>query len=409
MTEVAALVDHLFRRSAGQMVATLTRAFGAAHLDVAEEVVQDALLTALAQWPYTGIPANPTAWLFRVARNRALDQLRRDARIRDKERDVIAAFRDREQRAEGAFAHELADDDLQLMLMCCDPRIAAESRLAFTLKTVCGFSVEEIARALLAQPAAIAQRLVRVKKSIRESGMTLELPSRDELPRRLGSVLDVVYLMFNEGSSAHSGEDLIRRDLVTEALRVGNELAAHPLTAQPRTFALLALLHLQAARIPARVDGGGDLLLLDAQDRSLWDRELIARGIGYLVRAASGDDVTRFHIEAAIAAAHAAAPSFEQTDWRQILGLYDDLLWLAPSPVVVLNRAIAVAMLEGPEAGLREIEHLAMPDYLPYHAAIGELASRAGDRARAETHFRRAAALAATPAQRRHFERRSAR
>jgi RNA polymerase sigma-70 factor (ECF subfamily) len=385
MTDVPELVDHLFRRSAGRMTATLARVLGPAHLDLAEEVVQEALMTALAQWPYAGVPANPAGWLFQVARNRALDHLRRDARFHDKECEIVNAFARR-----SASPALFEDDDLQMMLLACDERIAPESRLALTLKTVCGFSVSEIARALLAQPATIAQRLVRVKRFIREKEIEFEMPSR--VHGRLDSLLDVIYLMFNEGYASNSGDDLIRGDLVDEAVRLAEELAGHPATSLPKAHALAALMHLQRARIPARVDVAGDLMLLDDQDRSLWDREAIARGMQHLDLAASGDELTRFHVEAAIAAEHV----LEETNWQRIVELYDDLISIAPSPVVALNRAIAVAMIEGPSAGLA----LALPleselrDYVPLHAAIGELSLRAGDHEQAREYFRRAADLA---------------
>lgn len=401
MSEVPTLVDHLFRRSAGQMVATLARVFGAAQIELAEEVVQEALLSALAQWPFAGIPEKPAAWLFQVARNRALDRLRRDARFRDKEEEVAEAFARRRDPGGAMFE----DDDLQMMLLACDERIAPDARLVLTLKTICGFSVAEIARALLAQPATIAQRLVRVRRFIRENGIEFEPPSRFELPRRLDSVLDAIYLMFNEGYSAHAGDDLIRADLVAEAIRLAEELCVHRDTALPKTHALAALLHFQAARIPARIDGAGDLLLLDAQDRALWDRTAIERGVEHFNRAIRGETVSRFHIEAAIAATHAVAPSFEETDWPRIVALYDDLMSVAPSPVVALNRAVALAMIDGPAAALPTALPLPLDGYLPYHAAVGELAARAGDAPLAREHFTRAAALAGTGAERRFFER----
>jgi RNA polymerase sigma-70 factor (ECF subfamily) len=395
MSDVPALVDHLFRRSAGRMTATLTRVLGANHLDLAEDVVQEALATALAQWPYSGVPENPDAWLFRVARNRAIDRLRRDANFRDKERDIVEAFQPREDR----------DDDLQMMLMCCDSRFPPATRLALTLKCVSGFGVNEIARALLTRPDAIAQRLVRAKRFIRDNRIELSMPSRSELPRRLDSLLDVVYLIFNEGYAATAGDDLIRLDLVDEAIRLGEELASHPSTSLPKTHALAALMHLQRARLAARVDGAGDLLLIDEQDRSLWDRAAMASGMRRLDLAASGDELTRFHVEAAIAAEHV----LDETNWPRIVELYDDLMIVAPSPVVALNRAIAIAMVDGPRAGLGAIDHIAgqLGDYVPLHAAIGELSRRSGDHARAREHFRIAAELSSTLPLKRWFEKRA--
>ena len=405
MIDVPSLVDHLFRRSAGRMTATLARILGADHLDLAEDVVQEALATALAQWPYAGVPDDPEAWLYRVARNRAIDVLRRDTNFRDKERAIVAAFSARDE-SHARFSHELRDDDLQMMLMCCDARLPAETRLALTLKCVCGFGVDEIARALLAKPEAIAQRIVRAKRFIRENAIELTPPSRDELMQRLDSLLDVVYLMFNEGYAATAGDDLVRRDLVDEAVRLGNELSSHPATSLPKTQALVALMHLQRARLAARVDAAGDLLLLDEQDRSLWDRDAIERGMKHFELAASGDELSRFHVEAEIAMEHL----FDETNWPRVVELYDDLMSIAPSAVVALNRAIAIAMVNGPQAGLDEVSALEseLRDYVPLHATIGELARRAGDQARAREHFARAADLSSTLPMKRWFTKRSA-
>ena len=400
MSTVHALVDHLFRHSAGQMVATLTRVFGAEHLSLAEEVVQEALVTALQRWGVHGVPRNPRAWLFRVARNRALDQLRRDTTLRAKEPELAAAFGEPAGDEQPLFAHELRDDQLRMMLMCAHPSIPEESRIALMLKTVGGFSVEEIARAFLTRKETIAQRLVRAKRLIRDEGIPMEVPSRDELPSRLQSVLAVLYLLFNEGYSAHGGEDLVRSDLCAEALRLVSQLVDHPLADQPETRALRSLMLLQAARLSARVDGAGDLTTLAEQDRSRWDPALMGEGLRELGRSATGEQVTAWHVEAAIAACHAVAPSFEETDWRAIAAHYDHLHELKPTPVVALNRAVAVAMADGPHAGIAAIEEIAshptLRDYLPLPATLGELWLRAGDRTRAAEHFTRALELPGT-------------
>ena len=405
---VHGLVDHLFRHQAGQMVATLTRVFGSEHLALAEEVVQEALVTALQQWTFGGVPENPGAWLFQVARNKALDQIRRAASLRDKEPQIVAALRERvapqrervADNVEPAFAHELRDDQLRMMLMCAHPSIPQEARLALTLKTVGGFSVDEIARAFLAKKETIAQRLVRAKKLIRDERIPIELPSRAELPHRLSSVLEVLYLMFNEGYSAHAGEDLVRTDLVAEAIRLCRQVVDHPVAVSPSAYALLALMLLQAARLPARVDAAGELATLAEQDRSRWDRRLLADGMRRLDQSASGETVTPYHVEAAIAAAHVTAPSFEETDWVGIVSLYDQLLTMKPTPVVALNRAIAVAMADGPDAGIAAVEqiasHAALRDYLPLSSTLGELWLRRGDRDRAAEHFARALELPST-------------
>jgi RNA polymerase sigma-70 factor (ECF subfamily) len=393
MQEVDQVVDHLFRHRAGQMVSTLTRIFGPEHLPLAEEVVQESLITALTQWSFHGVPDNPAGWLFRVARNKALDQIRRQATFREKVAEELRRLPTEEMPQHSEFE----DDLLTMMLMCCHPSIPEESRIALTLKTVGGFSVEEIARAFLSQKATIAQRLVRAKKLIREQSIPMEMPSRDALPVRLESLLKVIYLMFNEGHSAHEGDALIRADLCDEAIRLATLLAEHSATRDPAVHALLALMLLQAARLPARIDGAGEITLLAEQDRSRWDHAMIARGMRHLDASASGDEITTYHVEAAIAACHAAAPSFAETDWPRMVSLYDELLAMQPSPVAALNRAVAVAMAEGPQAGIEAIESMAsrdsLRDYPLLYATLGELWLQRGDSERAAEQFTRALEL----------------
>ncbi|HEX2059416.1 MAG TPA: sigma-70 family RNA polymerase sigma factor [Thermoanaerobaculia bacterium] len=397
---VHVIVDHLFRHSAGQMVATLTRVFGPAHLSLAEEVVQEALIAAMQQWSIRGIPENPRGWLFQVARNRALDQIRRETTLRGKEAEIVTAFRDRGGDDEPAFAHEVRDDQLRMMLMCCHPSIPKEARVALTLKTVGGFSVDEIARALLTKKETIAQRIVRAKRLIRDEHIPMDLPSRDELPRRLETLLEVLYLMFNEGYGAHAGEELVRHDLAAEAIRLGRALVEHPATCLPESEALLALMLLQGARLPARIDAAGELATLAQQDRALWDQRMIAEGLRAFGRSATGEKLTAYHVEAAIASYHAAAPAFDETDWPAIVAHYDRLLELKPTPVVALNRAVAIAIATEPAAGIAAIEeiagHPALRDYLPLHATLGELWLRCRNPERAAAHFSRALELPAT-------------
>lgn len=390
--ELDGLVDHLFRRSAGQMVATLARVFGPEHLSLAEEVVQEALLTALQQWRY-GVPEDPAAWLFRVARNRALDHLRRQKRFVAGEQEIAGPDPD-----DPSFAHELRDDALRMMLMCCHPALPEESRIALTLKTVGGFSVDEIARAFLSHTATIAQRIVRAKRLIRERAIALELPARDALPERLESLFKVLYLIFNEGYNAHEGEALVRTDLCAEAIRLATEVAMHPVAGSPSAHALLALMLLQSARLPARINASGELATLMEQDRELWDQQRILDGMRQLDASASGTKLTRYHIEAAIAAEHCIAPSFEETHWDRIVTFYDDLLRIEPSPVVALNRAVAVAMAYGEDAGIEAIAPLvpSLGSYLPLETTLGELHRRRGDFVNAAKHFTRALELPCT-------------
>src|SRR5207249_3405512 len=321
------------------------RRLGSARLDLAEEAVQDALVRALHTWPYGGVPREPRAWLVQVAKHRALDLLRREASPRCKPA-IIAG-------EPGTVVNLDAADD----------------------KTVGGFSVEEIAAAFLAEPAAIAQRLVRAKRQIREQDIPIEIPQSDEVAGRLESVLDVLYLFFNEGYSVHGGENLVRAELCGEAIRLAGILAGNRRTDLPLVHALLALMLLQASRLPARVDEAGDLLLLSEQDRARWDQGLIAEGLRHLERASSGESMTAYHVEAAIAACHAVAPDEASTNWTYVLRLYGELLSLKPSPVVELNRAIALAMVDGPTAGIRAIESIQEHPVLARHyllpAALG--------------------------------------
>ncbi len=358
---VQELVEHLFRHQAGQMLATLTHILGVEHLDLAEEVVQEALLQALRTWRFEGIPDNPRGWLIRAARNKAVDVLRRQSTLRRKEPELEARLRERQARTETADPSDdgaLEDDQLAMIFLCCDPALPAESRVALTLKAVSGFSVAEIARAFLSEEPTIAQRLVRAKRRIQEAGITFALPSPTAIPGRLDSVLQVLYLLFNEGYGAHTGEDLVRADLCGEAIRLARLLASRSDTGLPKVHALLALFYFQAARFETRVDGDGNLLLLAEQDRARWDQALLTHGVLQLDAAARGEELSAYHLQAAIAAVHATSPSYAETDWPQLVQLYDDLLALAPSPVVALNRAIAQSMVEGPEAALASLDRL---------------------------------------------------
>jgi RNA polymerase sigma-70 factor (ECF subfamily) len=393
--QAAHLVENLFRREAGRIVATLTRSLGTANLDLAEEVVQEAMLQALRRWPYHGIPERPGAWLQTVARNLALDRIRRNARFRDKApaiRHVLGD--DAAEPTEPRLAREVCDDELSMVFLCCHPALPRDARVALTLKTVSGFSVDEIARAFLAKNTTIAQRLVRAKERVRRLDLPFELPAADELPQRLDAVLEVLYLMFNEGYGTHVGKTLVRTDLCYEALRLARELAALPGLATPAAHALAALLALQAARLAARVDAREDLVLLADQDRSLWDRRLIHEGFAHLERAAVGDRLTSYHLQAAIAARHAAAPSDAATDWPAILELYDQLRELDPSPVVALNRAVALSRVEGPEPGLAALAPLrsepALRAYYLLPAARGQLLLESGRPLEAAAAFRAA-------------------
>jgi RNA polymerase sigma-70 factor (ECF subfamily) len=401
-TDARALVDHLFRRQAGQMVATLTRTLGSRHLTIAEDAVQDALLTAMQQWPFRGVPDHPEAWLFHVARNRALDRLRHGRMAADKEPVLAREASTVTLPAAAPLLREelpaVDDDQLGLLFLTCHPALPADARVALALKLAGGFSVGEIARAFLSQESTIAQRLVRAKRQLRDDNVSFGMPAPHELGERLDSVIDGLYLMFNEGYAATAGDQLVRDEVACEAIRLARMLAAHPATTCPRVWALLALMLLHAARFPARVDSEGTLFLLRDQDRGKWDRGRIAEGLHALDRAAAGETVTALHLEAGIAACHAAAASWEVTDWPQIVELYDELLALTRSPVVAVNRAIAVSRIEGPLAGLAALDAIenasALERYPLLPAIQAELWREAGDLERAAACYRAALGVA---------------
>jgi RNA polymerase sigma-70 factor (ECF subfamily) len=408
--ETGALLEHLFRQQAGRMVAHLTRLLGPANIDLAEETVQEAMLRALQTWPYEGVPENAGAWLFRVAHNAAIDAVRRNQLLSDKS-DAIVAELTRSASAPQDTPDvevQLRDDELRMIFMCCHPEISQESSVALSLKTVGGFSVREIARAFLAEDAAIAQRLVRAKSQIRDRGLTLDMPRGDELKRRLASVLDVVYFMFNEGYTAHEGDDLIRRDLCFEALRLGRLVAASSI-AMPSVHALVALMAFQVSRLAARVDELGDLVLFEDQDHALWDQHLIGLGFHHFDQSMAGEEVSEYHVQAAIAATYARAADTQSVDWPMILRLYDQFLAINPSPVVALNRAVVVGKVEGPSEALAAIAPLEnntrLRSYYLLPAVRGHLLMEIGRQAEAAASFRAALACPCSEPERRFLRR----
>lgn len=398
--DILEVVEHLFRHEAGKLVATLTGIFGLDRLTLAEDVVQEALARALQTWPFYGVPQNPPAWILRTSRNLALDVVRREKVFRNREPDIIRLMEDRSSESNGAIfpEQELADDRLRLMFVCCHPAMPAEAQVALALKTLGGFSVSEIARAFLTTDAAIAKRLTRAKQKIADAKIPFEIPAGAELARRLEGVLQALYLLFNEGYKASAGDRLVREDICAEAIRLTELLAQHPAGDQPKTRALLALMLLTAARTPARMDDAGHLLRLREQDRTRWDPSLIARGMFQLARSAAGGEVSNYHLQAGIAACHCRAKDYESTDWRQILGLYDRLLALDGSPVVALNRAVALAEAHGPEAGIEAVRSIKSRQFLEgyylFHAVLGEFELRLNHLPAAKTHFQRALELA---------------
>ncbi len=409
------LLDQLVREQSGQLVATLTRLLGAAQLDLVHDCVQDALLQALRVWSFEGVPTRPAAWLAQVAKHRALDHLRRARMLAAKAPELerwaqrsAAAKRLEPAAADGAPA----DDVLHLMLLCCHPALSEESRVALTLKCAGGLEVDAIARAFLVDERAIEQRLVRAKRTLREVNVPFALPTGDELRLRLDALLDVIYLLFNEGYSATRGEELSRADLVREALRLGALLADHPATTAPRVHALQALMLLQAARLPATPDDAGELRMLAEQPRKEFDATARARGFWHLARAATGDELTRFHLEAGIAALHAGAPTHAATDWTRIVWHYDRLLESNASPIHELHRAIALGNARGPAAALAALAPLSVEARLARHptlpAARAEFLARLERREEAAAALAEAIALATNGAQRRWLAQRRA-
>ncbi|HWC09551.1 MAG TPA: sigma-70 family RNA polymerase sigma factor [Solirubrobacterales bacterium] len=404
------VVDRAFRAEWGRAVATLIRVLR--DFDAAEEAVQEAFIAALERWPRDGVPDNPGAWITQVARNKAIDRVRRERSLRDKEavlerlealRPAIAGP------AEALVAQgEIEDDRLRLIFTACHPALAPEARVALTLRTLGGLSTAEIARAFLVAETTMAQRLVRAKAKIAKAGIPCRVPDAEQMPERLPGVLATLYLIFNEGYLASSAEGLIREDLCAEAIRL-TRVTLSMLPGEPELRGLLALMLLNDARRPARVDATGEAVPLEDQDRSLWDAERIAEGVALSEEAAAAGPVGPYTVQARIAAAHATAASAADTDWARIVRLYEWLSKVSPGPVVELNRAAAIAMAEGPGRGLKLIDALeGLDDYQPLHAARADLLRRLGRDAEAMAAYERALRLSANPAERRYIEARIA-
>jgi RNA polymerase sigma-70 factor (ECF subfamily) len=404
MSEIRETVDAVYRAESRRVFATLVRLLG--DFDLAEEAMHEAFASAIERWPRDGVPDNPRAWLVSTGRFRGIDALRRHARF-DASLGRLA------ERLDSGTSNEedgqsVEDDRLRLIFTCCHPALPADARVALTLREVCGLTTEEIARAFLTRTATLAQRVVRAKTKIREAGIPFQVPSPGDLPERLDTVLQVIYLVFNEGYYASSGEALTRADLSGEAIRLGRLLLE--LLPEPEATGLLALMLLQESRRAARATAGGELVLLEDQDRSLWNRDQVAEGRALLERALASRRVGPYTLQAAIAAVHAQALDAGATDWAQIVGLYGLLLRIEPSPVVELNRAVAVAMRDGPEAGLALIDALLergdLDAYHLAHAARADLCRRLGRRDEARASYERALALARQDPERRFLKRR---
>ena len=408
VADIHRTVDGVYRAESRRVLATLIRLLG--DFDIAEEALHDAFIAAVEQWPREGVPQNPRAWLVSTGRFKAIDRIRRRSKF-----DV--SLEDVAEQIEAIPAPEISnehghveDDRLRLIFTCCHPALAPDAQVALTLREVCGLTTEEIARAHLTAPATVAQRIVRAKAKIRDARVPYEVPGRSELTERLDGVLRVIYLVFNEGYLASSGEALVRRSLTAEAVRLGRLLVE--LLPEPEAVGLLALMMLHESRHASRASPSGELVLLGEQDRSLWDRAQISEAISLVEAALASRRFGAYTLQAAIAAVHAEAPVAEATDWAQIVGLYDALLRFDPSPVVELNRAVALAMRDGPAAGLAGIDAILargdLADYHLAHSARADLCRRLGDRSEARKSYRKALELARQGSERRFLERRLA-
>ena len=408
------LSEHLFRHEAGRMVATLTRIFGVHNLNLAEDVVQDAFCRALEIWKFQGAPENPSAWLMTTAKNRALDVLRRERTAR-----TFAPELTRQLESEWTLAPTveeefgptaMKDDELRMMFSCCSPRLSEDAQVALILHILCGFSVDEIASAFVSSHAAIEKRITRSKKVIATSKKLFDISGAQDFAHRLSAVQRALYLLFNEGYHGASPEKAVRVELCQEAMRLTSMLLKSPLGATPSTYALAALMSLNAARLPARLDVSGNLTVLADQDRSQFDQALAEEGLRLLERAATGPEISDYHLEAAIAWVHTSTQRTEDTDWATIISLYDKLMAIRPSPIVALNRAIAIAQREGPQRGLDEIHAIEdserLANYPFYHAALGELEIGSGHLEDAREHFVVAVKLARNHMERSFFEHR---
>ncbi|BCQ64169.1 RNA polymerase sigma factor [Pseudomonas protegens] len=403
---IAATVAQVYREQSRRILATLIRLLG--DFDLAEEALHEAFFVAVERWRSDGVPDNPRAWLVSVGRFKAIDALRRRARFAASQAALLSQLEQLEQ--DDWSAEDVQDDRLRLIFTCCHPALAADAQVPLTLREICDLSTEEIARAFLATPATIAQRIVRAKAKIRDARIPFQVPALSELPERLESVLRVIYLVFNEGYSASMGAELTREDLTREAIRLGYLLLE--LLPEAEVMGLLALMLLHESRRGARLSSDGELVLLDEQDRGLWQQDLIEQGCALVERGLRSGQAGPYCLQAAIAAVHAEAPSAAQTDWPQIVGLYDVLLRLQPSPVIELNRAVALAQRDGPGAGLAQVEAILLrgdlQDYHLAHAARADFCRQLGHIAAARQSYQRALALVRQAPERRFLEQRLA-
>ncbi len=403
-TGAGTLIDRLFREEAGKMVAVLTRKFGLANLDIAQDIIQDTLLTAMISWRFGNIPDDPRAWLYTVARNKAIDHLRKE---KSSSRIQAESIQRTDAQVESTLflEHEISDSVLRMMFACCHPAIPVESQIALALRTIGGMTVREIASGFLTSEDTVQKRISRAREKIKTEGIALEVPVSQAIMPRLQAVLHVLYLLFNEGYHSSASDDPVRPDLCLEAVRLCHLLAGNPVTNHPQTNALLALMCFQASRLNSRVDGSGNLVTLKYQDRGKWDRSLIAKGVHFLDRAVDASQFSIYHLEAGIASIHAAAPSFESTDWKSIYHLYEILYAAHPTPVVALNKAIASSYAVSADVALKELQKIrGMERNCFYHASLGEVCLDLGRRDEARNHFSAAHELTGSKQERLFFQ-----
>ena len=392
------LAGHLFRSEAGKMVSVLTRIFGLSHIEIAEDIVQDTFLKALDEWSYNDVPQNPQAWLYKVAKNKTIDYLRHQKHVQDYESDVSHLLKSEWTLSSSVNSmfldNEIQDSQLRMIFASCHPSLPVESQIALTLKTLCGFSIKEISRALLTTEANVNKRLFRAKQKLREEHLKFEIPMGGELSNRLDSVYRVIYLIFNEGYLSTESEKIIRKDLCAEALRLCQLLSEHKIGDKPKTYALFSLMCFHCSRLDARIDDKGYIILLKEQDRKLWNKALIAKGFEYLSKSSSGNELTEYHLEAGIASYHSSAASFGETDWESIMKLYEILEKINPSPVTLLNKAIVLSQINGSKAALEEVLKIKnLEKYYLYHSTLAELYKEQNQNDKAIKHLEQALSL----------------
>jgi RNA polymerase sigma factor (sigma-70 family) len=396
-------IEQVFRQEARVINSALTRFFGPSNLDLIEQVSQEAYIKAIQEWPKTGVPDNPTAWMIQVAKNLALDFIRREKSFKEKESEIQVWMTDSEfesAQEKKKFTNEIENDELRMMFVCCHPLLPEESQITLILNTLCGLGIPEISRAFFLTQETVAKRLVRARQKLREEEIKFDLPSLQDVKSRLDSVLRALYLVFSEGYNSHSGDELIREELCQNAMTLTDLLEHHPLTSSFEVHALKALMLFQASRFKARINSDGAIVILAKQERSTWNKTMISEGMRHLGLSMGGEEMSEYHLEAAISACHTRARTYDDTGWELIVSFYDKLISLHPSPIIRFNRAVAVGMKEGPQQGITELDRLKkqieLQNHHLFYASLGEFQSRLGNNKQAVIEYRKALSLAHT-------------